>query len=93
MAKLRAEGRDPAHGGEVAKRRANRAKTTPGIKKDNPTNRKLCRRRIGFSASARDLFRSAGQIIRAAMIPQAMKLSSTLTMKMSSRRITEPLLC
>src|SRR5262249_49015129 len=64
--------------------------TTPGTRKDNTTNRKLCKMRNGFSDWASGVLRNAGQMVRAAMVPQAMKLRSTLTTNMSSGRITVP---
>jgi hypothetical protein len=52
--------------------------TTPGTTNANPTKRKLCKRRMGRSASARGWLPRAGQMYSYVTIPQTTKLNTTL---------------
>src|SRR5215472_9924598 len=63
--------------------------TTPGITKAKPTNRKVCKRSNGRSASVRGTRRSAGQMYRFAMIPHEMKLRITLIPNKACRGIID----
>src|SRR5262245_9518194 len=65
--------------------------TTPGTRNAKPINRKLCRTSSGRRASARGWSRSAGQRYRAAMIPQATKLTATLIPKRACGGTTDSL--
>src|ERR1700735_701266 len=57
--------------------------TTPGTRKARPIKRKLCRMRIGRSASVRCSRRRFGQVARFATTPHAMKEKATLAKKQS----------
>src|SRR5215469_1527701 len=66
---------------DCAKEAGRSAATTPGTRNDSPMKRKLCSISSGRSASARERWRSAGQMARAGTVPHATRLNAMLAKK------------